>query len=453
MAKKSDLDNFFLADNVVIIGASRDPTKVGHVIFRNLIDGKWLGKLYLVNPLVERILNHRCYRSLADIEDEVEMAIIAVPAAVILDTIKECGKKGIKHVVMITAGFSEIGNYELEKKLKKLLDKYDIKVVGPNCLGVYDAFTKLDSLFLPRHRLNRPSEGGISFICQSGAVGSTILELVVDYGVSKFVSYGNGINVDESEYLEYLGDDENTKVICMYLEAVKDGKKFMKVASTVAKKKPVIVLKGGVTEAGSKATLSHTGSLAGAAEIYAGAFKQCNVIQAEGLQDMLDTARILENSMAPKGDRVQIITNGGGYGILCADSVVKEGLSMAEMSKKSQNVLKKKLPSICIVGNPMDLVGDATTERYKLAIQTALDDPNVDIVLVNILYQVPRLTTDIVNVVTEFAALKKKPIVTVSAGGDFTEVLRKSLEESGVPSYRFPHEAVNSIKQLVEYYL
>ncbi len=450
-----DLTKFFKAKSIVIIGVSKNPNKIGHVVFRNLLDGHYPGKIYIVNPNADRVLNYRSYKSILDIKEPVELAVCCVPAEISLQTIEHCGKKGIKDVVMITAGFREIGNFKLEEKLVKLLNKYKIKIIGPNCLGTLDTYTKLDTLFLPRYRMKRPKPGSISFACQSGAIASTILDLATTegYGFAKVISYGNALNVDEADILEYLGNDEETKVICLYIEGINRGKKFIEIAKKVTKKKPVIAIKGGITEAGSKATLSHTGSLAGNAAIYSGMFKQVGIIHAASLEEMFNAARILEKAVAPKGNRVQIITNGGGYGIITTDAIVHNNLALAQMDEKNKKSLRKVFPPIVVVSNPMDLVGDATTERYRLAIDAALNDNNVDILIVLVLMQTPLITPDIIDIISEFDELRKKPIICVATGGEFTMTLRKSLEENGVPCFTFPESAVRAVKQLVEYYV
>lgn len=446
-----DLDNFFNAGSVAIIGVSRDPNKVGHVILRNFVDGGFQGKIFVINPNADNILNHKAYKSVLEIEQKVDLAIISVPAALVPSAIIDCGKKKIKDVIIVSSGFKEEGNYKLDKKLELVLKKYKIRCIGPNCLGCFDAHTKLDSLFLPRYRLSRPKEGGISFICQSGAVGSAILDLATEhgYGFSKFISYGNAMNVDESDLIEYLGHDEKTKVICLYVEGIKDGKKFINVAKKVSKKKPIVAIKGGTTEQGAKAIMSHTGSLAGSADIYRGAFKQCNVIIADTLGDMFRFAKILEKCIKPRGKRVQVITNGGGYGILSSDAIVKNNLEFAKLNKESLKLVKKLNLK---TENPLDLLGDATTAKYKAVLDIAMNDTNVDIILLIALYQTPLITTDIVDVIIEANDLKKKPIIVVSTGGEFTELLKKNVEANNVPCYTFPEEAVEAIKKLVEYY-
>ncbi|TAL48523.1 CoA-binding protein [archaeon] len=448
------MDSFFNPSSVAIIGASRDPNKVGHVILRNLLDSGWKGKIFPVNPNAEEILNNKVYASVKDIPEPVDLAIVAVPAEIVLKVVQECGKKKIRNAIVISSGFAEIGEHKLEEKLVQLVKKLKIRMIGPNCLGTFDGFSSFDSLFLPRYRLKRPREGGISFICQSGAIGSAILDLATTqgFGFSKFASYGNAADIDESDLLEYVGNDPNTQVVCIYIEGVKDGRKFLEVARKVSKKKPIIAIKGGVTEQGNKAVMSHTGALAGSAEIYAGVFKQAGIIQAASLEEMFDFAKIFEKSMAPKGQRVQVITNGGGYGILSTDAIVKNDLKLAELSKETSSNLRKVFPERVIVKNPMDLIGDATTERYKLAMDACMADDNADVLLVVILYQTPLVTTDVVDVIIEAKRMQKKPIVVVSTGGEFTEVLRKNLEDNGIPTYTYPESAVKSIKALADYY-
>ena len=449
-----NMDAFFKASSIAVIGASRDSTKVGNVILRNLIDGKFKGRIYPVNPNAEEIQGMKCYPSADAIAERVEMAVIAVPTPFVIPVLGQCAKKGIRHVVIISAGFREAGNANGEEKLKTALKKYGIRAIGPNCLGTFNSHSEMDTLFLPRYRLKRPETGNISFICQSGAVGAAILDMATaqGYGFAKFASYGNAVDVDESDLLEYFGDDAETKVICMYVEGIRDGRKFLEVAKRVSKKKPVIVLKGGVTEQGSRAIASHTGSLAGAAEVYFGAFKQANVIRADSLYDMFNYARILEASVPAKGGRVQIITNGGGYGVLASDSVAKFGLEMAEMTSGTVKALKAKFSPAMNIGNPLDLLGDATTERYKIALEAAINDGNVDAIVLVVLYQTPRITTDVIDVITEINARKKKPMVVVSTGGEFTELLRRNLEMAGIATFEYPEEAVKSLGALVGYY-
>ena len=439
---------------MAIIGASRDEKKVGYVTLKNLIDGGFPGKIYPINPNAEVILKQKCFASVCKVPGKVDVAVITVPAKLVLKVIEECGKKGIKHVVMITAGFSEIGDQKLEAKMLQVVKKYNMKLIGPNCLGVLDVHHKFDTLFLPASRLVRPKKGRISFTTQSGATGSTVLDLMAkeEYGFSKFISYGNAADITETDLLQYLGNDPLTKVICMYIESIKDGKKFLEVAKKVTRKKPVIVLKGGITDAGAKATMSHTASLAGAVEVYKGAFTQAGIIQADNLEDLFNYAKIIEKAMKPKGRRVQIITNGGGFGILATDYLTMDKLTIEEPSKSTITKLKKQFPSTYTVKNPIDLTGSARSEDYTKAIKVCLQDNSIDIILVILLYQTPQVDTTIVDDIITFHKQKKKPIVVISMGGNFTLKYRNVLERNGVPCFTYPHNAARAIKQLCKYY-
>jgi acetate---CoA ligase (ADP-forming) len=446
-----NLHPFFYAKNIAIVGVSTTPSKVGHVIFKNFQDNKFHGNVYPVNPRETYILETPCYKNILKIKAKLDLVIIAIPAPFVLTTLKQCAKKNVHHVVLVTAGFSEVGNTTLENQVKNYANKHNIKIIGPNCLGVYNGYTKLDSLFLPRYKLQRPDTGPISFITQSGAVGSALMDVAAAEGIgfAKFISYGNAMNVDEADILEYLGKDKDTKIICMYLETAKHGRKFLEIAKKI--KKPIIALKGGRTMAGNKAALSHTASLAGSALIYKGVFRQANIIQADDPQDVFAYAQILQKCPKPKGKNVAIITDGGGYGILCTDEIEEYGLHTAELSQETEKLLKTQLPSLASIHNPIDLVGDATTKRYQDAMEACMSDKNVDIILIALLLQVPRLTDDIVGVITTYSK-KKKPIVCVATGAEYTKVLSRRLHENGVAIYQYPRLAVKSIKKLVEFY-
>lgn len=447
------MKGFFEAKNIAIVGVSEDASKVGHVIFRNLIDGEFQGKVFIVNKKGGELLGNKVFKSVKEIDSRIDLVVIAVPAEHVISVVKDCAEKKVHNVVIVSAGFREVGNHVLEDKLHDVLNAYKIKCIGVNCLGVMNVHNGLDTVFLPRYRMRRPRKGSISFMSQSGAVGSATLDLIgfEGYGIAKFISYGNATNVDESDLLEFLGDDKDTRVICWYVEGIKNGKKFLDIAKKVSKKKPIIVLKGGRSEQGSKATLSHTGALAGSSKIYDGAFKQAGVIEVSSLREMFNVAKILDKNFKVRGKNVQIITDGGGFGILAVDAASNAELSLPSISKNASLALKKFLPPLVNIANPLDLVGDADTNRYRQAMNVMLNEKDVDILLVILLYQVPRLGTDAVDMIIEAQKRKKKPIIVVSPGGEFTQSLKRSLEADGVPVYDFPEEAIDSIKFLIEY--
>ncbi|MBI4173320.1 MAG: CoA-binding protein [Candidatus Aenigmarchaeota archaeon] len=447
------LDSFFRPQSVAVIGASRNPRKPGHVIFRNFVENGYRGKVFAVNKNADQILGKRCYASVAAVKEPVELAVIAIAAAGVPQALEACGKAGVKAAIVVSGGFREVGNNGLEDKVVGVARKHGIRLVGPNCLGIFDAHSKVDTLFNPRYKLERPVEGGISFISQSGAVMSVVLDWMSmkGYRGGKFISYGNAADVNEADLLRYLADDQHTKVVCMYIEGVADGRRFFTVAKEAARKKPVVVLKGGITAAGSRAVSSHTGSLAGAAEVYKAAFRQAGVIEAEDIEQLFDFARVLTTQPQPKGRRVQIITDGGGFGILTADWLARLGMEPAVMSKAGLARIRMVSPAHVVTGSVIDLTGDADVERYSAAIDAALDDAGVDILVIIALFQLPALTSDIVEVVAEANRLRKKPIIFIAAGGRFTEVLKKSLENEGVPTFSYPERAAEAAKALYRY--
>lgn len=445
------LESFFSPKAVAVVGASRNPAKVGHVVFRNFLEGGFQGKVYAVNPNAESLFGHPCFKSIADIPEKVDLAVLCVPAAMVPKAIEECGKKRIFAAIVLAGGFREVGNSKGEEALVAAAKRWRVRVIGPNCLGVFDPASGVDTVFLPRYKLERPGLGSIAFISQSGAVGSVVMDWMAmkGYRISKFISYGNASDVDETELLEVLAADEQTKVICCYFEGLKGGRAFYEAAKRVSAKKPIVVLKGGVTAAGSTAALSHTGSLAGETAVYSAAFKQAGIIEARDIEQLFDYARVLATQPAPRGSRVQVITNGGGFGILLTDWLSTVGLPMAEMKPEGIAKLKAQLPDYVVLKNPMDLVGDVDAERYRIAVSAALADPGVDMLAVIVLLQTPALTADVVEVIAEEAEKRSKPLIVISAGGRYTEVLKKSLEDMGIPTFSYPERAAEALKALL----
>ncbi len=446
----------FKPRSIAVIGASRDPEKVGHVIFRNLLSS-FKGRVYPVNPNADEILGHRCYQRVLQIEDIVDLAIVCVKPNIANRIIEDCIKKGIKAVIVITAGYREIGGEGIrrEEDLKKLIESSGKKtrIIGPNCIGVYCPSSGVDTLFIPPYKMKKPHDGRISFISQSGAFGLVILDWMAEegVGVNKFVSYGNGTDVKESELLEFLARDRDTGVIVAYIEGVENGHEFMKALKKAANKKPVIIFKGGKCEAGKKAAASHTGSMAGSYEVFRGVLRQCNAIEAENIQEMFDYARVLATCKYPKGERVAVITNGGGMGVITADCVVRNGMKLAEFSESTVKELSKILPPYASVHNPLDLIGDATAERYRKALEIVSNDENVDSIIVITLFQLAPLSSEIMDVLAEANAKTHKPLIVCSAGGEYTRVLLRSFEKQGIPAYPTPERAVKALRVLTEY--
>lgn len=455
MIPANNIEVFFNPRTVAVIGVSLNPMKLGNIIFRNFLESNFRGKVYPVNPRTETIYGAKAYSSVLKIPDEIELAVTALPAEATPGVILECVKKRVKGVIIVSGGFSEIGEEgrKREKEISETAKKVGLRVIGPNCIGVYDPESGVDTTFLPRYRMSRPQRGGIAFISQSGAFGAALLDWAATrgFGISKFISLGNKIDVDEIDCIQYLAEDEYTKVIALYLESTSDGRRLMDVARKTTPRKPIVALKAGATVESTRAVLSHTGSLAGSDHVYDAAFKQSGIIRADDPQDLFDIARALSAQPIPLGDRIAIITNGGGFGVMTVDFLVKYGLRLAEFSDKTLRSLGRKLPPITSKGNPLDLVADADGERYKIALESAMADENVDGLIVIALFQSPALQPDMVGVISDIGNRREKPILVCATGGDFTRVHTQMLERAGVPVYPSPNRVARAMAALVTY--
>ncbi|MBI5224210.1 CoA-binding protein [Candidatus Micrarchaeota archaeon] len=447
-----NLTNIFKPKSVAIIGASPTPNKIGNVILRNFIDNKFEGKIIPVNPKHDNISDLRCYSSVTEVPGKIDCVIIATPAETVPQIIEECCRRKVGGIVILSGGFEEVGRMELAQKIKELATASEIPVIGPNCLGVYNPYTKVDSIFLPGYKLQRPKPGSIAFISQSGAVGSTVMDLSAHYGlgISKFISYGNATVLDESDYLEFLLNDKETEAIILYLEGAKEGRKLLETMKKVNKTKPIIALKAGKGAGAQAAAKSHTGNIAGAYMAYQAAFKQAKVIEAGGINELFNFVKIFNQPKA-KGRRVGVITNGGGIGVLTADAIEAEGLELAQFSDATKAELKKILPAYGNVGNPLDLVADADVNGYDKSIAAMMNDPNIDVLVVIVLLQTPPVDERVIHVLSKYVDERKKPIITISIGGAYTEAYRKILESKGVPSYNSEKAAIKALERFVTY--
>ncbi|RLF84224.1 CoA-binding protein [Thermococci archaeon] len=452
-----NLDFLFYPQSVAVIGASNKEGKIGNAIMKNLINFGFKGKIYPVNVKEEKILGIKAYKSVLEIPENVDVAVISIPGKFVPQILEECGQKGVKGVVVISAGFKEAGNVELEEKLLEVARKWNIRIVGPNCLGVTNIENGFDCTFNPPERQARPEFGGIAFMSQSGAFGAAILDWAArhEVGMSKFISLGNMADLDESDFMEYLKDDKATRVITAYLEGVKDGRKFLEVARNATKKKPVVILKSGRTEAGAKAAASHTGSLAGSYTIYQAAFEQTGVLEARSMRQLFNYAKALTMQKPAKGDRVAIVTNGGGAGVMMSDGVLEVGLKMADLSEETKEkfakaIVEGKLPAHMSYKNPIDIIGDAPSRRYEVAMRYALEDENVDVLAVIALFQSPALDEGIVEAVGRMQEYGK-PVVFIAPGGAYPEKMARRIEKTGVPVFETVEDGVDAVYALVRY--
>lgn len=449
------IDKIMNPKSIAVVGASNRSGSVGLAVISNIIKGGYQGVLYPVNPKAQSVQSIKSYPSISSIPDEVDLAVIIVPSTAVSSVIEEAGKKGVKGAIVITAGFKEVGGegVELEKELYKTAKKYDISVIGPNCLGVInnDSKTQMNASFATK----MPRTGNIAFISQSGALCTSVLDYADgrNIGFSKFISFGNKADVSEIDLLHYLKNDPETDVILMYLEDISDGHKFLEIAREIAwtDKKPMIALKAGRSAAGARAAASHTGSLAGSDSAYDAIFFQSGIQRVDSINELLDYAVAFAKQPIPKGRRIAIVTNAGGPGIMATDAAIRQGLEISEFSESTKSKLKRDLPVTASINNPVDVIGDATHERYEASIRHILLDENVDGAIVIL---TPQAMTDIVEtaeIVPKAAELIDKPVLCSFMGiVDVSEGI-KLLESNGIPNYAFPEEAVRSMASMVRF--
>jgi len=467
------LDVFFNPKSVAVVGATKKANKAGHVIFKNFVENKrrgvFKGEIYPVNPHEDYILGVPCYPELTKIPGELDLVVVVVPAPVVPELMRDAAAKKVKAAVIISSGFGEIGNHELEMEVVAIARKAGIRVLGPNCLGVYDSKTGVDMLFLPETKIlttgeevvatPRPMMGNIAVVTQSGAFGAAALDYLAgrQMGVSKFVSFGNKSDVDEAEMLHYLLHDKETKVILLYIEDVKNGRAFLEAASKVTCKKPIIALKAGKTEAGARAAASHTGAIAGSDQIYSAAFTQAGILRVRDMEEFFDAAKALIMQPPAAGKNIAIVTDAGGPGIMAADECELQGLTVKKLSEKTLQKFEKlkdegKIPKFAATLNPVDLTGSVTSEMYEIATELVLQDPEVHGVILLGLHHTPALQEDYVDRVAAVASKHSKPIVACDIGE--TEMalhVRSRFDKLGIPAYMSPEDAARAMATLVRY--
>ncbi len=445
-----NLDQFFHPQSIAVIGASNHDGKVGNDVMRNL-NLNFSGQIYPVNPHDSEVLGYKSYNTIKSLPRAADLAIIVIPAAVVPQAVKECGQKGIKNIVIISAGFKEVGaeGVKLEQQLADLKNRFGLRILGPNCLGYITALPQINASFANEF----PETGNIAFISQSGALGTAILDMAAaqKIGLSYFVSLGNKCDIDEIDMLEYLATDKNTKVILLYLENISDGPRFIEVAKKVTHKKPVIVLKSGKTARGMKAVSSHTGSLAGAAEVYSAAFKQAGVIEVEDVEDFEAVAELMSYQECPKGNRVAVLTNAGGPGILVTDLLPRYGLELAAFSVETAAKLKAGLPPAASVGNPVDIIGDALADRYAYAFGQIVKDKNVDSIIVVLTPQKMTQIAATAEAIGKQNAQTRKPVILCFMGEKSIVPHYALFKKYLLPQVNFPLTTVRALSVMTAY--
>jgi acetyl coenzyme A synthetase (ADP forming)-like protein len=447
------LKAFFEPASVAVIGASANPDKLGYAVLNNLLEGDYArrGKVYPINPKAKEILGHLAYPSVLDVPYPIDLAVIVLPYLYVPDILKECGQKRIPAAVVISAGFREVGleGLKREHELLAITREFNIRLIGPNCLGVIDTFTPLNATFAA----GSPPRGPMAFTSQSGALGIAILDWAQAgrLGISKFVSLGNKADVDEVDLLRVWADDEQTRVILIYSEELSNGQEFIRAAREVTQAKPVIAIKSGVTQSGARAVSSHTGSLAGSEQAYQAAFQQAGVLQVDSLESLFDIALAFGYQPSLRGERIAIVTNAGGPGILATDALERAGLAIARFELETIKTLKQRLPEAASIVNPVDVLGDATPDRYRFALQTVAADPNVDGLLVML---VPQAVLDIKAMAEAVVTLTKhtdKPVLACFMGEKRMTPGIDILTTVGVPNYPFPERAARSFRAMADY--
>lgn len=434
----SDLMPFFSPSGVAIIGASTNPRKLSHGILKNMTLYGYQGGVYPVNPKADAILGMKAYRDVADVPDPVDLAVVVLPAPMTPDVLHACGERGIKAVVIISGGFREVGGsgIGLEEECYRTAKSYGMRLIGPNCVGTIDLNTGLNTTFIE----GIPAVGSIGFLSQSGAVCGGVVDYIVNkhIGFSHFASLGNELDVDESDMIAFFGDHSGVKVIAAYVEGIQDGEKFLRIAGQVSRRKPIVLLKAGRTDAGAKAVSSHTGSLAGAYTAYQAAFQQAGVIEVKDLSSLFDVAWALSCQELPQGNRVAIFTNAGGPAAIASDSLAANGFELAAISGEKQSRLAEKLNPSAQVDNPVDMLGGAEPAEFSHCLSTLLDDDNVDVFLPILVPQALVNPGDVARSIVENAEKTEKTVLACMVGEKSLAKARVVLHENNVPMSIFP---------------
>ena len=438
----TSMEKFFTPESVALVGASSKPGKIGNSVLDALGKQDFKGKVYPINPKEESILGIKCYPSLDVIEDKIDLVVICVNLSVTVQIMKTCAKKGIHNVVIISSNGKELGGdrARIEAEIKELSLKHKIRVIGPNCIGMFNAANRLDTTFFDNTKMVRAKLGNVAFLSQSGTMGISMLETADTFGLSKMISYGNRSDVDEADMIWYLANDPQTKVIALYVEGFGDGRKFINTAKCVMKekKKPIVIWKSGRTEAGAKQAASHTGSHGGSNPIIMGAFKQTGIITVDSYQELTGVIKALAWQPLARGNRVAMCTNGAGPIVVGIDYLERMKMKIPPLSPQIFKKINNYFPTTYVIGkngNPLDVTGGATANDYKFIIQQFYDEKNVDIIMPWFVFQDNPLEEDIVEYLAEFSKKRQKPLLVGGNGGPYTAKMSRLIEKHKIPVY------------------
>ncbi len=450
---QTDLSVFFRPQGVAVVGASRNPQKLGHAVVRNLIENHYKGPIYPINPSTDDVLGLKTYRSVMDAPDPLDLAVLIIPAQYVEEELRQCGQRGIKGVIIASGGFREIGpeGVERETALKRVAAQYDILVVGPNCIGTIDSNTPLNTTFVP----GMPNPGEIAFLSQSGAVAAAVIDWARGSGVgfSRIASLGNQAVVTESQMLASIGSDGITHVIAAYIEGVSDGQEFLRAASETSRRLPIVIVKAGRSASGVKAVASHTGALAGDYAAYEAAFRRAGILQAHSMEELFDWARALAWQPLPLGNRVAILTNAGGAGILAVDALESAGLVTAPLTEQTKAYLRKRVFAAASVDNPVDILAGSGPATYAICLDALLADETVDAVVVIQAPQdwfAPVSLAEVVGEVSAGALGKQKPVLAVIMGLASTSDATQVLHRRRIPNYAFPERVGSTLGAMLK---
>ena len=445
-----DLTYFFSPRGVALIGASAHPDKISYGVLRNLTECGYQGPVYPVNPHYQQINGLTCYPDIASVPDPVELAVIVLHAKLTPAVLEDCGRRGLKAAVIVSGGFKEIGpeGAAIEDECLAIARRYGLRLMGPNCIGTIDGNTGLNTTFI-----GMPERGDIAFISQSGGVCSGVIDYIKgrSIGFSRFISLGNEADITETDMIEFLANDPHSRVIAVYVEGISHGHRFMEVARRVSRYKPIVLLKGGRTDAGSKAVSSHTGALAGSNAAYEAAFHQCGVIEVFSIHELFDVSLALAYQPLPAGKRVFVLTNSGGPAALATDNIALQGMVVTELTPATAATLRQHFDSVVPVGNPTDMLGSAGPDEYEFALSTVLTDSNVDAVMVIVVPHVLLNTAEVAARIGRVAQTAAKPIFVCLVGDHSITEARRRLHEQRVPTYAFPEMVTRALRAMWDY--
>jgi len=445
-ASINQIDLLFNPGSIALIGASHTEKKLSGAILKNLL--RFRGKVYPVNPKYKKIMGLKAYASLSELPEPVDLTIIIRPAHEILKILKEHERKA-KCAIIVSSGFAEIGEYKLQDEIKKIARDTGIRILGPNCMGVYNPYHKLDTFFLSRERLKRLKKGNMAVVSQSGAILSCLFDALgaANIGISKAVNYGNAVDIDESDLYDYFIRDEYSDIVISYIESLSNGRKFVEKAKELSEKKAFLLLKSGKGSSGQAAAYSHTGRLAGRYEVFHSILRQFGIREAMDFDELVDTAKAISYQKTSRGNRVLIITNGGGSGVLASDECIRQGLVVAKLPKNKIEKLGKMFPKFYAISNPFDLTAQVKDEDYIASLNELKDDFDgfLIIALTGVLGVTERLGKMMKNLKVGIA----KPIVFHIAHGGVSRKLTAILEKAGIPVYPSPERAIKVLKALL----